>query len=96
MAVNGFSPATRVFEVAGAGACLISDAWAGVEDFFAPGEEILVARDGPDVSSLLDGLAPAQARRIGAAARERALAEHTYSRRAELVESVVAEMLAGV
>jgi spore maturation protein CgeB len=96
MAANGFSPATRVFEAAGAGACLISDAWQGVEDFFAPGEEILVARDGGEVASLLSELDRTTARRIGSAARERALAEHTYVRRAELVEDVVAQMLAGV
>jgi len=45
MAANGFSPATRVFEAAGAGACLITDAWLGVELFLKPDEEILVARD---------------------------------------------------
>ncbi|MFL5860952.1 MAG: glycosyltransferase [Solirubrobacteraceae bacterium] len=96
MAANGFSPATRVFEVAGAAACLISDAWEGVEEFFTPDSEILVADDGDEVAALLDDLAPERARRIGEAARERALSEHTYAQRAELVEGVVAEMLAGV
>ena len=42
----GFSPATRVFEAAGAGACLITDAWEGIESSSSPSEEILVARDG--------------------------------------------------
>ncbi len=37
MAATGFSPATRVFEAAGAGACLITDAWAGIELFLEPG-----------------------------------------------------------
>jgi spore maturation protein CgeB len=96
MAANGFSPATRVFEAAGAGACLITDAWTGVAEFFAPGEEILVARDGEEVGALLDGLAPEHAAGIGAAARERALTEHTYAQRAALVEDVVTQMLAGV
>ena len=49
MAATGFSPATRVFEAAGAGACLITDAWEGIEMFLAPGAEVLVARDGADV-----------------------------------------------
>ncbi len=44
MARNGFSPATRVFEAAGAGACLITDAWEGIEEFLEPGDEVLVAR----------------------------------------------------
>src|SRR3546814_3835659 len=46
MAANGWSPATRVFEAAGAGACLVTDAWDGVEDFLAPGAEVLLASDG--------------------------------------------------
>ena len=49
MAENGFSPATRVFEAAGAAACLITDYWLGIEMFLQPGEEVLVARDGQDV-----------------------------------------------
>ena len=43
MAQTGFSPPTRVFEAAGAAACLITDAWTGVEQFFQPDREILVA-----------------------------------------------------
>ena len=50
MAATGFSPPTRVFEAAGAGACLITDAWDGIELFLEPGEEVLVARDGADVA----------------------------------------------
>src|SRR4028118_667480 len=50
MATTGFSPATRVFEAAGAGACLITDAWVGLELFLQEGEEVLVARDGRDVA----------------------------------------------
>jgi spore maturation protein CgeB len=89
MAANGWSPATRVFEAAGAGACLISDAWEGLEDFLTPGEEVLVARDGNEVAALLERLDPARAATIGAAARERVLAEHTYERRAEQVEGIL-------
>ena len=90
MAANGFSPATRVFEAAGAGACLITDAWEGIEQFLAPGEEVLVARDGAEVAALLDGLDPERARRIGEAALRRVLAEHTYMHRAEQVEAILA------
>ena len=89
MAGNGWSPATRVFEAAGAGACLITDEWQGVEDFLAPGEEALVARDGAEVAELLAGLDPERARVIGEAALERVLAEHTYDRRAEHVEAIL-------
>lgn len=89
MARNGFSPATRVFEAAGAAACLITDAWEGLEQFLEPGREVLAARDGAEVAALLDELTPARARTIGEAARRRAVAEHTYDRRARLVESLL-------
>src|SRR5439155_23654575 len=68
MADIGFSPATRVFEAAGAAACLITDAWEGIELFLKPGEEVLVARDGRDVAELLRTLTPARAKAIGEAA----------------------------
>jgi spore maturation protein CgeB len=90
MATNGWSPATRVFEAAGAGACLITDAWEGVEEFLAPGEEVLVADDGTEVAKLLEELTPERAQQIGEAAMERVLAEHTYDRRAEQVEAALA------
>jgi len=85
MAANGFSPATRVFEAAGAGACLITDAWEGIEMFLAPDEEVLVARDGRDVTEILRGLTRDASAEIGRAARRRILAEHTYDHRAEAV-----------
>jgi spore maturation protein CgeB len=86
MAANGWSPPTRVFEAAGAAACLITDAWEGIEDFLEPEQEVLVAHDTADVVQHLRELTPERARTIGAAARERVLEQHTYDRRAELVE----------
>jgi spore maturation protein CgeB len=89
MADVGFSPATRVFEAAGAGACLITDAWEGLELFLTPDEEVLVARDGQDVADHVAALTPARARTIGEAARQRVLAEHTYARRAAEVDALL-------
>jgi spore maturation protein CgeB len=89
MARTGFSPPTRVFEAAGAGACLIIDAWDGLEQFLEPGRETLVAHDGDDVVRHLRSLSTADARRIGEAARKRVLAEHTYSQRAREFESAI-------
>jgi spore maturation protein CgeB len=89
MARFGHSPATRVFEAAGAGACVVTDAFAGVETFFEPEREILVARDGDEVAALAASLTPERARAIGAAARRRALAAHTYDRRALRVEEAL-------
>ena len=91
MADVGFSPATRVFEAAGAGACLITDAWEGVELFLQPGEEVLVARDGREVAEHLERLTPDRARAIGEAARQRILGEHTYSRRAAEADALIRE-----
>lgn len=88
MAHIGFSPATRVFEAAGAAACLITDAWEGIELFLTPDTEVLVARDGQDVADHLAALTPERARRIGRAALERIRAEHTYSLRGAQVDAI--------
>ncbi|MGF7147293.1 spore maturation protein CgeB [Sphingomonas zeicaulis] len=88
MANVGFSPATRVFEAAGAGACLITDEWEGIEQFLKPDEEVLVARDGQDVADLLASLTPLKARMIGEAALARVRADHTYVLRGEQVEAI--------
>jgi spore maturation protein CgeB len=89
MAANGFSPPTRVFEAAGAGACLITDPWRGIEFFLEPGKEVLVAADGCAVAALVQQLDEPAAREIGDAARARIVAEHTYDRRATQVETIV-------
>jgi len=92
MAATGFSPATRIFEAAGAGACLLTDHWEGIELFLQPNEEILVARDGADVADHLRALTPARAQAIGARARARILAEHTYDRRAAQVDQLLTDI----
>ena len=94
MAETGFSPATRVFEAAGAGACLITDAWEGIEAFLAPDSEVLVARDGDDVVAHLSALTPERARRIGEAARARILREHTYALRGAEVDTLLRQLSA--
>ncbi len=89
MAAVGFSPATRVFEAAGAAACLITDAWEGIEIFLTPDQEVLVARDGQDVAEHLATLTPGRARAIGKAALARVLSEHTYARRGAEVDRLL-------
>jgi spore maturation protein CgeB len=89
MASVGFSPATRVFEAAGAGACLITDAWVGLDLFLAEGTEVLSARDGQDVAAHIAALTPERARAIGEAARERIARDHTYARRAVEVAEIL-------
>jgi spore maturation protein CgeB len=82
MAGMGWCPSGRLFEAAACGAAMVSDCWEGLDSFFAPGTEILVARDTSDVASALQ-LSDAEINRIGTAARERALAEHTSEHRAQ-------------
>lgn len=89
MARYGYSPPTRVFEAAGAGACLITDEWVGLDLFLEPEREVLVARDGDAVVEHLRQLDPNRARAIGKAACRRILAGHTYAHRAELMEQVL-------
>ncbi len=95
MAEYGFSPPTRIFEAAGCAACLIIDHWEGVETFFEPGNEILVARSAEDIVGHLRSTSVARARTIGAAARARILRDHTYTQRAETLERVLDAARAG-
>ncbi|WP_372618261.1 glycosyltransferase [Falsiroseomonas sp.] len=96
MAEVGFSPATRVFEAAGAGACLITDAWTGLDLFLKEGEEVLAARDAADVAAHLAALTPQRARAIGQAARARILAEHSYARRGAQVHALLRDLATGM
>ena len=85
----GFSPPTRVFEAAGAAACLITDEWEGIELFLEPGREVLVAGSGDDVAEYVSSLTEESAREIGKAAYKRVIAEHTYAHRAVQLERLL-------
>lgn len=89
MAKYGFSPATRVFEAAGAGACIITDYWLGIDTFFEPGEEILVANSGDEVKEILSLLTKEKAIAIGQAALKKVLAQHTYTHRAAELDKIL-------
>lgn len=89
MVRNGWSPATRMFEAAGAAACQVTDAWRGIDEFFEPEREILVATDGAEVARYVREVDSDTAVRIGTAARIRAITEHTYDRRAILLDEIL-------
>jgi spore maturation protein CgeB len=89
MAAVGFSPPTRVFEAAGGGACVITDAWAGVESFFEPDKEILLASSAEEIVRLLRRLNKQSSAQIGSAMRARALRDHTYALRAQQVDGIL-------
>ena len=91
MAGVGYSPPTRVFEAAGAGACVITDAWPGIDTFFEPDREILIASSAEDVVHWLRSVNAGEARGIGTAMRARALRDHVYSARALEVHWVLGE-----
>ncbi len=93
MANSGFSPPTRVFEVAGAGACLLCDDWPGIDDCFEPGAELLVVRSAEDVVRALNEIDESGRRRIGQALHQRAMLDHTYAQRALLAERAFEECM---
>jgi len=88
----GWSPSVRLFEAAACATPVISDWWDGLDAFFEPGVEILVARNTDQVVQQLTSVSPDDRREIGARARRRVLAEHTPERRAEQLETYVAEL----
>jgi spore maturation protein CgeB len=94
MARYGFSPATRVFEAAGAGACIVTDAWLGVELFLEPEREVLVASSGDEVAAYVGAVDADCARAIGHAALRRILSEHTYAHRVLQLEGILGESAA--
>jgi len=92
-AATGFLPPARVFEATGAAACLITDAWDGIELFLQPETEVLVARDAQDVAQYVKALTPVVARAIGEAALRRVLFEHTYANRGTQVDGLLSQRL---
>ena len=92
MVAAGWSPSARLFEAAACGVPVISDWWDGLDAFFEPGHEILVAGDADDVlRHLRHG-----DRAVGHRARERVLAAHTADHRAAELEDHVARVREGV
>jgi spore maturation protein CgeB len=89
MANVGFSPPTRVFEAAGAAACLITDDWPGVDHFFVPQKEILVASSAADIVDQLRKQDAVRSRRIGEDMRARALRDHSYELRVKTVDQIL-------
>jgi spore maturation protein CgeB len=88
MAEMGYCPSGRLFEAAACQTPVLSDSWEGLKEFFEPGREILVASSVSDVVEFL-ALSPEELRRIGHAARERVLAEHTADHRSQQLLSLL-------
>jgi spore maturation protein CgeB len=90
MVEAGWSPSVRLFEAASCGTPIVSDAWAGLETIFAPGEEILLARSTEEALAIVRDTPEPARRRIGEAARARVLAGHTAAHRARELEGYLA------
>ncbi|MDB5953610.1 TIGR04290 family methyltransferase [Ramlibacter sp.] len=88
MAENGHCPSGRLFEAAACATPVVSDWWPGIEEFFEPGREIIVARSSEDVIAALS-LPDAELTRIAAAAQQRVLSAHTSDRRAVELERLL-------
>ncbi|MDQ3557301.1 MAG: glycosyltransferase [Gemmatimonadota bacterium] len=89
MVAAGWSPSVRLFEAAACGAAMISDRWPGIEDFFTPGEEILLPASAEETVEILRTTSPERRRAIGEAARARVLSEHSAERRAAELEELL-------
>lgn len=88
MARMGYCPSGRLFEAAACGTPILSDAWQGLENFFEPEREILLARESGDTIRALR-MSDDELERIGGRARERALAEHSATARAQQLEEIL-------
>ena len=91
MAALGYCPSGRLFEAAACGTPLLSDWFEGLDAFFTPGEEILIARDTADTVAALE-MPREELARVARRARERALEEHTAERRVEELERLIEEV----
>jgi spore maturation protein CgeB len=87
----GWSPSVRLFEAAACGTPIVSDYWEGLETFFEPGRDILIARSAEDTAMYLHELSDEDRLTIGQRARARVLAAHTAGHRAEALESFALE-----
>ena len=96
MVAAGYSPSVRLFEASACASPMVSDAWPGLQEFFTPDEEIVLASTADEVVRVLTGMSQADARRMGEAAQARTLAKHTAAKRAEEFERIVEKVVAAV
>jgi spore maturation protein CgeB len=87
MVLAGYSPSVRLFEAAACGATIVSDNWPGLDEFFRPGQEILLPASSDDVARYIEHTDERELKLIGRAAMERVLAEHTSAHRAQQFEA---------
>jgi spore maturation protein CgeB len=89
----GWSPSVRLFEAAACGTPIVSDYWDGIEEFFEPGRDILIAHSSEDTETYLHDVPEEDRVEIGRRGRERVLARHTAEHRAEELERYAREAM---
>lgn len=93
MVEAGYSPSVRLFEAAACGTPIISDDWEGLDTFFEPGQEILIAHSAEESLYYLLETTEAERQQLGQRARARVLAKHTAKHRARSLVAAVREVL---
>jgi spore maturation protein CgeB len=90
----GWSPSVRLFEAAACATPIISDYWDGLDEFFEPGRDILIARSTEEAVRYLRDIPDGEREAIGRRGRQRVLARHTAAHRAAELESFVMDAMA--
>lgn len=88
---TGFSPSVRLFEAAACGTPIISDYWKGIEQFFEPGSEILIAESTDEVQQYLN-YTDEERMQLSKQARNKILKNHTSRERAKELAGYIAEL----
>lgn len=86
----GYSPSVRLFEAAACGIPIITDYWQGLEQFFVPGKEILIAESTGDVQRYLN-YSDEEIALLSRRAREKVLQKHTSRARAKQLAGYIQE-----
>jgi len=95
MSNYGFCPSGRLFEAAACGTPVISDCWEGLDEFFTPDAEIILAHNRKDVIDALS-LSDKELLEIGLAARKRTLRDHTAAARVIQLENLLEQAQNGM
>jgi spore maturation protein CgeB len=88
MARMGYCPSGRLFEAAACGVPIMSDSWEGLDSFFSPKTEIIIAHKSEDACAALE-MSPQELTAIARAARERTLEKHTADQRVIELETAL-------
>ncbi len=89
----GHSPSVRLFEAAACSTPIISDWWEGLDEFFVPNREIMIAHSTEEALHFLREIGDEERQQIGQRARQRVLERHTAHHRATELESYAREAL---